>query len=119
MSKRPRDASEKEGPPMNRTSSSPGWTGLLTLAGMVGLLVVSIMTWREMRTSRLALDDRLGKLETRLTQISAKVDSAGQRAAPAQRGPDPNKVYPVKTDAAPAKGPRQAPVVIAEFSDFQ
>jgi len=120
MSKRPRDASEKEGPPMNRTSGSPGWTGLLTLAGVVGLLAVSIGTWQEMRKSRQALDDRLGKLETRLTQISAKVDSVGSRAAaPAQRGPDPNKVYPVRTDGAPGQGPREAPVVIAEFSDFQ
>jgi hypothetical protein len=120
MSKRLRDASEKEGPPMNRNSSSPGWAGLLTLAGVVGILVASIGTWQEMRKSQVALDDRLGKLETRLTQISAKIDQAGARAAaPAQRGPDPNRVYTVKTDGAPAQGPREAPVVIAEFSDFQ
>ena len=119
MSKRVRDASEKEGPPMNRSAGTPGWLGILTLAGVVGALIVGAATWREMRNVQQALDEKLGKLETRLTQISAKVDAAGARQAPAQRGPDPNKVYPVKTDGAPYKGAKSAPVVIAEFSDFQ
>jgi len=119
MSNRLRDTSDREGPPMNRSAGSPGWMGLATLAGVAVVLFVSIASWNEMRTSQKSLTDRLGQLETRLTQISAKVDAVGSRAAPPQRGPDPNKVYPVKTDGAPVKGPRDAPIVIAEFSDFQ
>jgi hypothetical protein len=51
--------------------------------------------------------------------MSAKVDLAARPAAPRQTGPDPNKVYPVKIDGAPFEGPKEAPVTIAEFSDFQ
>jgi hypothetical protein len=119
MSKRARDASEKEGPPMNRSAGPPGWVVFLNFAGIAAVLAVSTATWQEMRSDRKALGDRLGALETRLTQISAKVDAVGARTPPPQRGPDPNKVYAVKTDGAPAKGPREAPIVIAEFSDFQ
>ena len=104
---------------MNRAAGSSGWMGLATLAGVAGVLFVSIASWNEMRTGQKMLTERLGQLETRLTQISAKVDAAATRAAPQQRGPDPNRVYPVKTDGAPVKGPREAPIVIAEFSDFQ
>jgi hypothetical protein len=44
------------------------------------------------------------------------------RAAPATRaggGPDPDRVYAIKTDGAPVAGPLAAAVTIAEFSDFQ
>jgi len=93
--------------------------GLATLAGVAIVLFVGIENWNETRSIKTSINDRLGQLETRLTQISAKVDAVGTRAAPQQRGPDPNRVYPVKTDGAPFRGPKDAPVVIAEFSDFQ
>ena len=44
---------------------------------------------------------------------------AATRAIPPRQGPDPDKVYPVKTGGAPSKGRTGAPIVIAEFSDFQ
>ncbi len=40
-------------------------------------------------------------------------------AAPARRGPDPNKRYTIARNGAPAKGPQTAKVKIFEFSDFQ
>jgi protein-disulfide isomerase len=47
------------------------------------------------------------------------VDQVASRAAAPARGPDPNRVYTLKTAGAPFKGPESAPVTIAEFSDFQ
>jgi protein-disulfide isomerase len=119
MSKRQRDANGREGPPMNRSRGGPGWMGLATLAGVALVLFVGIESWTETRAIKTTIDERLTQLETRLTQLSAKVDTVGRAAPQAQRGPDPNKVYAVKTDGAPFKGPKDAPVVIAEFSDFQ
>ena len=40
-------------------------------------------------------------------------------ATPPRRGPDPNRVYRIKTAGSPTKGPASAAVTIAEFSDFQ
>jgi hypothetical protein len=54
-------------------------------------------------------------------RLTADVDRSIPQDAPAaaRQGPDPNKVYTVKTEGSPFKGPKNAPVTIAEFSDFQ
>ncbi len=54
----------------------------------------------------------------RLEKLSAKLEQVAGNAA-RQRGPDPNRVYPVKIDGSPVEGPLTAAVTIAEFSDFQ
>jgi protein-disulfide isomerase len=87
-----------------------------TLAGVAVLVLLSYMNWRETRQVRQSLNDRLGQVESRLTELSAK---AGQTAASARRGPDPDRVYTVRTDGAPVRGPNGAPITIVEFSDFQ
>ncbi|HKQ97441.1 MAG TPA: hypothetical protein VJV75_06170 [Candidatus Polarisedimenticolia bacterium] len=105
--------------PMVRGGGGPtGWSQLLTLAGVAVLIFVGIQNWMETRQIQTALNDRLTALDTKITALQTKVDQ-GARPAPAQRGPDPNKVYPVKVEGAPYEGPKNAPVVIAEFSDFQ
>ena len=45
--------------------------------------------------------------------------AAAPAAAPARRGPDPDKVYEVAVGSAPFYGPKDAKVTIVEFSDFQ
>jgi hypothetical protein len=94
---------------------------LVTVGGLVALLMISFSNWRMIDRIEASMDDKLGKIETRLATVSEKVDNvATARAAPApSQGPDPNKVYTVKTEGAPSKGPANAAVTIAEFSDFQ
>ena len=83
-------------------------------------LLLTLMIWAQTRDLQRNLDNRFAALENRLAQISTKVDQVSARAAaPAQRGPDPNRVYTIRTDGAPFKGRKDAPITIAEFSDFQ
>ncbi len=88
------------------------------LAGLGVLIFMNASALREARESRRDLGDRLGRLEGQVGQLSSKVDAAARAGAP-QRGPDPNRVYTIRTDGSPAEGPATAPIVIAEFSDFQ
>jgi protein-disulfide isomerase len=104
---------------MRSSGTGTGWYQLATLAGLAVVVFVSIQNWNETRKLQTALGERFGAVDTKLVQLATKVDQAGRQAPPQQRGPDPNKVYQVKTDNAPSEGPKSAPVIIAEFSDFQ
>ncbi|HUD73083.1 MAG TPA: hypothetical protein VMQ62_14075 [Dongiaceae bacterium] len=107
-----------DGPMVRGGGSGGGFTQILTLAGLAVLLFVGTQNWMETRKIQTALNDRLTALDTKITALSTKVDQ-GARPAQAPRGPDPNRVYNVRLDNAPFEGPKNAPVVIAEFSDFQ
>jgi protein-disulfide isomerase len=112
---------QKDGPPMRRPDRGLGWTELATLTGLAIVAFLSYENWSTSKALQTTLQDRIGQIDTKLSQVSTKVDQMGTRAAAAAapRGPDPNKVYTVKLDGAPFQGPKAAPVVIAEFSDFQ
>ena len=64
--------------------------------------------------------DGLKKVEEKITVLATQL-----AARPAQQqqqrpsGPDPAKVYPVNVEGAPARGKAGAPIIIAEFSDYQ
>lgn len=102
-----------------RRSADP--LALVTVVGVVAVLMISFSNWRELDGIEESLSDRLGKIETQVAELSDKVSNmpAQAAAAPPRRGPDPNRVYTIKTAGAPAKGPANAAVTIAEFSDFQ
>jgi hypothetical protein len=126
MAKRGRDESAQAGPSGQHRQPGSAPTPnrpkdpvrLATLGTMLVVATISFANWRAVDRIEESLDDRLGRIDSRLTQVSEKVDKVSAPAA-AQRGPDPNRVYTVKTTGSPAKGPADAPVTIAEFSDFQ
>lgn len=93
--------------------SSDVLIGIAILVGVAALVVLTGMNVYQTRQQRAELNDRMAQLVTALNTKPA--------AAPPQRptGPDPDKVYTVKTEGAPYKGPSGAPITIAEFSEFQ
>lgn len=110
------------GDPMPRRSSwLSGTSWGATLVTVVAVIVFGyISVWQSRQLSQL-VGYRLDQVDTRLSQLSEKIEKVGSQAAAAapRRGPDPNRVYTINTAAAPSKGPVTAPVTIAEFSDFQ
>jgi hypothetical protein len=91
--------------------------GLVALAGVVALVVISLANWRGVQRIDRFLGERLSKLTARLDGVAARTERAPAHAF--QRGPDPSRVYTIRTDGSPFRGKAGAPVTIAEFSDFQ
>lgn len=127
MAKRQKDHAGDHAPQQRPSHYPPPRQGVdalatATLVGVVALLMISFSNWRELDRIEEGFGDRLGKIETQVARVSERVSNLPTQAPaaqPARRGPDPSRVYQIKTDAAPAKGPASAPVTIAEFSDFQ
>src|ERR1700674_1042927 len=97
--------------PLNRIS---GLIRLGILAGVAVLIAISAMNLYETRRQRIELNDRMTQLAT---AINARPAANPAPARPS--GPDPEKVYTVKTEGAPFEGSKSAPITIVEISDFQ
>jgi protein-disulfide isomerase len=81
------------------------------LVGVAALIVIAGMNLYETRRQRTELNDRMA-------QLVAAINTKPSTPAPS-RGPDPAKVYTVRTDGSPSLGSKGAPITIVEFSDFQ
>jgi len=92
------------------------WLPILLAAGA---LVLGVFAWTEAKQSKTELTRRLAEMDQRVLALQNDVAKAARAPQPQQQGPDPNKVYTVKTEGSPTKGNPTAPIVIAEFSDYQ
>ena len=94
------------------------WSEKIPLGILIGvaiLIALAGLNVYETRRQRIELNDQM-------TQLGKTINSrpATYPAAPARpSGPDPDKVYTVKTEGAPIEGSKSAPVQIVEISDFQ
>ena len=102
------------------TGGDGGGGGLswLPLILAAAALVVGFVAWTDVRKFKDDTTKRLVDADARIAQLQTQVANAA-KAKPPQQGPDPNKVYTVKTEGAPTHGNPSAPIVIAEFSDYQ
>ncbi len=109
---------EKQNEPGKKPPRKAGdqFVRLASLFCLVALVVILFSIRQLVDEMQISLDTRLSKIENRLAQLPSGVNTAAQQP---QRGPDPNRVYTINTAGAPIKGPDRAPIVIAEFSDFQ
>jgi protein-disulfide isomerase len=85
----------------------------------VGALLLGFVAWTDGKRSKDVVTKRLGDIDQRVSQLQTQVANAAKARPAPQQGPDPSKVYTVRTDGGPTKGNPTAPIVIAEFSDYQ
>ena len=95
------------------------WPAWAALAGVGLVLAVSLAGWSGQKKEQEAIKGRFENLEASIAALTKRVEDAAKAARPPRQGPDPDKVYQVKTTGAPSRGRLGAPILIAEFSDFQ
>jgi hypothetical protein len=120
MSKKNREEGRRDpDPPRRPSGGATGVVEVLTLIGVAVAVLLSALSWSRTSTLQKSIDERLGQLAAGMNQLGGKLDAAAKGQQAPRQGPDPNKVYTIRTAGAPAEGPETAPVTIAEFSDFQ
>ncbi|MGZ8844981.1 MAG: hypothetical protein ACXW3C_00805 [Pyrinomonadaceae bacterium] len=94
------------------------WSDRVRLGILIGIAVlIAIAGWNLYETRR-----QRSELKEHMTQLAKAVNSRPATNPPPPTrptGPDPEKVYTVKTDGAPFKGSKSAPITIVEISEFQ
>jgi protein-disulfide isomerase len=123
MSKKNRERrAGDDAPEPKRSSGSTSGGGGLSLLPLVLAIValgLGFVAWTDAKKIKDDTAKQLSDVNTKLVALQTQVANAAKARTPAQPGPDPNKVYTVKTDGSPTEGTATAPIVIAEFSDYQ
>jgi protein-disulfide isomerase len=96
-----------------------GGLSWLPIVLAAGALVLGFVAWTDAKQVKDDLTKRLIDVDTKVLQLQTQLANAAKAKPAPQQGPDPNKVYTVRTEGSPTKGSAAAPIVIAEFSDFQ
>ena len=94
--------------------TSPEGFRFWTLIGIVALIVIAGFNVYELRRRQTDLDRQVRQLAN-----ATGVRLVNSRSSSTTAGPDPTRIYAVRTQGAPFLGPEKAPIRIAEFSDFQ
>jgi protein-disulfide isomerase len=119
MSKKNRERRTAEGDVESTVAGGGGgsvnWLPIILAVVALGL---GFMAWTDGKRIKDETTRRLVDIDQKLAQLQTQVANAAKAKPAPQQGPDPNKVYQVRTDG-PTKGNPKAPVVIAEFSDYQ
>ncbi|HEX4825142.1 MAG TPA: hypothetical protein VFV19_12620 [Candidatus Polarisedimenticolaceae bacterium] len=120
MGKRSGRERPNETGPVETGSGGAGAAQWLPVVLSAAALVIGVFAWTEARNLKKELGDKVAAMDARVLGLQNDVAKAAKAPPPAQQqGPDPNKVYTVKTEGSPVKGNATAPIVIAEFSDYQ
>jgi protein-disulfide isomerase len=117
MSKKNRE--RREGKDEVDETSDSGSASWLPTVLAAAALVFAFYLWTDARQVGQETAKHLRATDAAIAQLTSQVAAARQQAKPQPQGPDPNKVYPIKLDGAPTRGNPTAPIVIAEFSDYQ
>jgi protein-disulfide isomerase len=91
----------------------------LPMAVAAGALVLGFVAWTDAKKVKDDATKRLVDMDTKILALQTQVANVAKAKPAPSQGPDPNKVYTVKTDGSPTHGSPTAPIVIAEFSDYQ
>jgi len=120
MGKRSRERRESESTPAAAGGGGgAGGMSWLPVVLATGALVMGFVAWTDTKKIKDDLARRMSDVDQRVAALQKQVASAAKATPPPQQGPDPNKVYSVKLEGSPFKGNATAPIVIAEFSDYQ
>jgi protein-disulfide isomerase len=122
MSKKNQERRTREG--SGETAGAGGGGGVntnwLPIVLSVAALAMGFVAWTDGKQTKDANAKRLVDIDTKIGQMQTMMANlAKAKPAQQQQGPDPNKVYTVKTEGSPTQGNPTAPIVIAEFSDYQ
>jgi protein-disulfide isomerase len=121
MSKKNRERRSGGGDGGAESTGAAGTAGGLNWLPIVLAIValgLGFLAWTDGKRMKDDTARRLVDVDQRIAQLQQQVANAAKAKPAPPQGPDPNKVYTVRTDG-PTKGNPKAPVVIAEFSDYQ